>query len=243
VQTPVIQIGNVAVDASLREVHSLSGEATEHPVEAGSNISDNNKRKPRRFQIDGVITNHPINLPRSQVDGVSEADVEFYWEANPEILGMEMGGGGLIGGALGAIASATGINQHAGMAKGYLPDFDRVQDCYAEFEAMWELGDPFDVYTSLRIYHNMVIETFDTTRDKDSGNALRFTMTVKQVRTVSTLYTAAPPEPLVERGKPLTNRGKQAARTVKPSPNPDDAATAAAGESAAHSLGGLLTGS
>lgn len=210
----VTQLGTVAVDASLQETHTSTGEATDHMVEEGGDITDNYRVLPRRFSIEGVVSNHPINLPASQVDGVEEVPKEFTWEATPKIFGMQLGGAGLLGTAVDTIASATGVNVQTGTAKGYSPDFDRVQDCYDELDVMMERREPFDVITTLRVYGSMVFESLTVTRDKHTGHALRFSGALKQIRTVTTEFTAAPPRPLVERGKPTANLGKQSAKKL-----------------------------
>ena len=51
----------INLDASVREVHSVSGEVSEHPVESGVDIVDNYRVLPRQLQIDGVVTNSPLS--------------------------------------------------------------------------------------------------------------------------------------------------------------------------------------
>jgi hypothetical protein len=51
----------INLDASVREVHSVSGEVSEHPVEKGTDIVDNYRVLPRQLQIDGVVTNSPLS--------------------------------------------------------------------------------------------------------------------------------------------------------------------------------------
>lgn len=55
----------IVLDASVREVHNISGQVTEHPVERGIDIVDNYRVLPRGLEIEGVITNTPIksNFP------------------------------------------------------------------------------------------------------------------------------------------------------------------------------------
>lgn len=55
-----VTIGDVQLDASLQELHSLEGEITDHGVEEGSDISDNYRVKNRPIMISGLITNTPI---------------------------------------------------------------------------------------------------------------------------------------------------------------------------------------
>lgn len=53
----------VTVDATLRETHSAAAEVTEHPVEAGADISDHVRPKPVEVRIEGVITDTPLIGP------------------------------------------------------------------------------------------------------------------------------------------------------------------------------------
>lgn len=218
----VTKIGEVFVDASMRESHSTRAEITEHPIEDGADIADHCHIKPRIFQVEGIITNQPISLPQSQVDGVSEAQKEFTWEANPRILGMEMGGGGIIGTALGAIASAAGINQQSGTAKGYEPEFDRIIAARDEILTYIALRDPITIETKREIYENMLIESFDEDRDASIGDGMRFSLVAVQIRIVQTEYSVAPPIPNVQRGKPEKSRGKKTPQALDPN-NASDA--------------------
>jgi hypothetical protein len=229
---PVVTIGTVVVDASMNEIHSSDSEITEHPIEDGADIADHCHLRSRRFQIEGIITNQPINLPYSQVSGVSEVDKEFTWEANPRILGMELGGGGLIGTALGAISSATGINQQSGTAKGFSPDFDRIIAAHEELMKLRNERQPIDIITSLEIYENMIIESYVVDRNKTNGSAMRFSMVAVQIRTVETEFSVAPPIPSIERGKPEKNRGKKTPQALDSNNAADAAAATKANEQA-----------
>lgn len=53
-------------DASIRETHSSEVTITDHPVEKGSDISDHARRRPDTLQINGVVTNNPVVILRSQ---------------------------------------------------------------------------------------------------------------------------------------------------------------------------------
>lgn len=55
------KIGEVVLDASLRETHTGTATVTEHPVEEGANIADHVRPEPRKLSMDGVISNTPIN--------------------------------------------------------------------------------------------------------------------------------------------------------------------------------------
>lgn len=55
-----VLIGDVTVDCSISETHSRQADITEHPVEKGSDISDNYRAKPRQVQITGMVSSTPI---------------------------------------------------------------------------------------------------------------------------------------------------------------------------------------
>jgi hypothetical protein len=63
-------IGTIWIDVSISEQHSLSADVTEHPVEAGTNIVDNIRPKPRTIRIEGLVTNHPVSTPLSHAGDV-----------------------------------------------------------------------------------------------------------------------------------------------------------------------------
>lgn len=69
-----LTIGTIWIDVSLSETHTLTAEVSEHPVEDGSNISDNVRPAPRTVQLEGLVTNHPTELPLSHAGGVRATD-------------------------------------------------------------------------------------------------------------------------------------------------------------------------
>jgi hypothetical protein len=54
------KIGEVQLDASVREVHGIEADVTEHPVESGGVISDHYIQRPRVVTIEGIISRTPI---------------------------------------------------------------------------------------------------------------------------------------------------------------------------------------
>lgn len=51
----------IVVDASVREVHSVTGEVSDHPVESGIDIVDHYRVLPRKIEIEAIVTNTPIS--------------------------------------------------------------------------------------------------------------------------------------------------------------------------------------
>jgi hypothetical protein len=63
---PPASIGDIELDASVHETHRTSAKATRHPVEAEAGdpgtITDHVLVEPITIQIDGIITNTPVEL-------------------------------------------------------------------------------------------------------------------------------------------------------------------------------------
>jgi hypothetical protein len=56
------KLGEIVVDAFLKETHSFSSEITEHPIESGGVIADHIYNLPFCLSIDGIISNTPMSL-------------------------------------------------------------------------------------------------------------------------------------------------------------------------------------
>lgn len=72
-----VQIASIWIDVTIREQHNKSAETTRHPVEEGSDITDHVRLMPNQIQIEGLVTNQPIELPGSHVDGVTADESGF----------------------------------------------------------------------------------------------------------------------------------------------------------------------
>lgn len=80
-----VEIGDIWVDVSIRESHSATAEVSDHPVEEGSAITDHVRPLPRTIEIEGLVTNHPLELPLSHAGNarVSAEKIALRYAANP----------------------------------------------------------------------------------------------------------------------------------------------------------------
>lgn len=56
----MIKIGEYMVDASISEEHEGEAEATQYPIEDGSNVSDHVRVMPKTWRVSGIISDTPI---------------------------------------------------------------------------------------------------------------------------------------------------------------------------------------
>lgn len=75
-----LQIASIWIDVSVREQHNSSAEVTKFPVEEGADITDHVRLSPNQVVIEGVVTNQPLELPGSHVDGASANESGFTFE-------------------------------------------------------------------------------------------------------------------------------------------------------------------
>jgi hypothetical protein len=75
-----VEIASIWIDVSIREEHNCAAEVTRHPVEDGVDITDHVQLAPDRLQIEGLVSNQPLELPQSHAVGVtaSESSLELF---------------------------------------------------------------------------------------------------------------------------------------------------------------------
>ena len=66
------RIGELYLDATVRESHDLQVDVTEFPVEKGAEIGDNILPKPRGITIEGVVTDTPVQLLSDRIRSLAE---------------------------------------------------------------------------------------------------------------------------------------------------------------------------
>ena len=158
---------SLQLDAAIDENHSIKNTITQFPVEDGLNISDHIKQEPDRLKITGFVTNSPI------IYGALDSGNNLQLQGQTVI-----------------------INNNPVLAT------DKVQASYdilmkltgrkntKLFTDTPSFSAPavVDVFTTLRCWLNMVVESIEIPRSKDTGDALQFVMTLVSIRKVQTAY-------------------------------------------------------
>jgi hypothetical protein len=57
-----VSIGSITLDATVRELHGVNAEVTDHPVEKGAEITDYIRIIPDELEIEGVVTDTPVEI-------------------------------------------------------------------------------------------------------------------------------------------------------------------------------------
>lgn len=118
-----LQIASIWIDVSIREEHSRGAEVTQHPVEEGADVTDHVRLQAPTLQIEGVVTNTPIEQPGSHADGATASNagitLQKYGGGDLEIMrasgtqSIEIEGEP----TLGALGIVPGIDQAASLVR------------------------------------------------------------------------------------------------------------------------------
>jgi Dit-like phage tail protein len=151
----------VILDALVKETIQTKLQVTTHPVELGANITDHAIIQPKKYTLEGVVTDTPRlqdRLSRSIVDPVTS----------------------LFGST--TTKSST-----------------RSLSAYKTLVRLQDSREPFDISTGYDIIRNVLIESLDSSRDKDTSRALFFTATLIQINIVETQITAVTPDQVFDK--------------------------------------------
>jgi hypothetical protein len=179
-------VAAIEADVLVREGHEHAAEVTEHAVERGAAIADHVRPNNPTITLEGEISNTPIRVPTTQMDGVSGS-----------IRPLELKSGG-----------SVNVLQFDG-------PFDRVRTVDALCQELISTGTLVRIQTHLRQYEDMALTRFKVDLDAASGNALPFVLEAKRVRLVDTL-TVQVPDPVERRGQRNRQRGNQPATQSAP---------------------------
>lgn len=72
-----VTIGVITLDCTMREIHELTNQVTQNPVESGVYIADHIYRQPRRVTIEGEITDSPVEY-FGGFTGITERRIEAF---------------------------------------------------------------------------------------------------------------------------------------------------------------------
>jgi len=165
---PEHKIGQILIDAFLRESHEHKAKITEHPIESAFSFIDHVYAESPKISVEGIISNTPMSF-----------------------LGLPL------------INSAQNwFNNKSN---------NRAKEIIGEIEEIFYNKKPITIITSLKVYEDMVLESFSVSLA--SMDAIRFNFAAKKL-VIAKLNHIKIPESKVSRGKPKKALGKQPAKEI-----------------------------
>lgn len=188
--------------------------ATSHPVEEGSDVTDNIQAQAKEFTIQILVTNTPIqDVNAIYGGGFTQVALKIPTLDKP----IYPTPGSLENAAIGAITSAiTGPSQPSAATVLTFPSkFNAVKDTTDLLTDWLERGVLGTVVTPYRKYDNMAIVGVTISRDATTGDAANVTLDFKEIRIVTAKLVTAP-IPTEIRGILAKHKGEQPAVQIPP---------------------------
>jgi hypothetical protein len=200
-------VRTIRFDASLREGHEGDAQVTTHPVEKGADPADHVRIGPRKFSFDAFVSNTPIDVPETNMDGVSGRVSGVALDVPAPPFSPPIGVPGI--GAIAKVAGITGPKPNVkANVLNFSGPFNRIQSVLSE---LWEIFDAVEliaVDTFVKRYENMVISRLSAPRTAETSGGLTFTIEISEIRVVETKTVPAPKD---KSGSGAKSKGNQPA--------------------------------
>jgi hypothetical protein len=197
----------VNFDLTLSEGHETTAQITEHPVEDGVVIADHIREDPDVLTLEVFVTNTPLNDLGGRGAVFTKALSLPVYE--PPLRPLP---GSLIRAIKGEILSAIRPALNVSVLQFDEP-FDRVREIYETLLQIKKGRVLSSAVTSIRTYESMALIGVSVPRTVETGGAASITLSLKQIRTVTTATVAAP-KPAEPRGAGAQNKGGQSTKKV-----------------------------
>jgi hypothetical protein len=176
------------IDCTSSEEMSLEAQATLHDIEDGARISDHVIKKGRTLNIEGIISDSPINLTGALIGNVT----------------------GFASSQMSATARATAAAAAVVMANLALSDSAKPSKAALDiFEEIYANNTLLTIVAGLATYENMILERFSAPRKAGTAGALVFSAGFRQVSIIAGQSVAVPKEAKSDNVKDLSSSEKQ----------------------------------
>ena len=192
-------------DLIVSETQTNTSEVTDHPVEIGSDVSDNVRHPPEHIAIEAVVTNSPTEAQAKIVGGwTPQQPVQLTipkFEPPLSLTSVIAAGvsalGDLLFGTPPTIATVMVPNGPS----------DRIAQVHNTLTALERAGSIVSVVGSTKTYDNMIITSVTVDRAELGSATIRIEL--RRINIVATATVAAP-TPLIKAAVPKKDTGPQA---------------------------------
>lgn len=175
-----IPVPMAVLDVVKQEAIDYDAEVTDHPTEAGPEVSDHVQLLPIMIRLKGTISNTPLDLSVAIANIAAGAYASITSaQARSNILNSAFSqSAGIIGASLQGNAGDFASSAFAGAV-------DAVSRTI--LIAAWLNKTPFTLITKRQSYPSVVIKKLRFPREEETGYTLDFEMDIKQIKIVTAL--------------------------------------------------------
>lgn len=208
-------------DLTISETHTHMADVTDHPVEVGSDVSDNVRINPTELSLVIFMTNTPHRAQTvygagdtfsygGDLESVDLVVPTYEPPLEPTPGSLFRLAEGAIGAALDAITGGPGPLKASLLS--FPSAFDRLKDMHNALIDIESAGTLCTVVTLTKNYDDMLITGITLPRETFGGAEI--TVAFKQIRVVSS-KTVIAPTPKEPKGLPAVSKGAQSADAMK----------------------------
>jgi hypothetical protein len=194
------QTAELHFDATTREIHVAGSQVTTHPIEKGSDVADHVQVNQPRLTIEAVVSNTPLETPKSNVDG-----------ATGEVRGLNLNVKDSKFITFGVTTTRVPVARQVGaQVLQFRQEFNRVKGVAATLVDLVESAALVQITNGLREYQDMVLTNLSMPRE--TTDAVTLTFDAVHVNFVDTSTTAASASTTKKR----KNHGNKGNKEAKP---------------------------
>lgn len=209
---------SVNFDVVTTESHEALSTITKHPVEEGTDVSDNATPEGERLTVEGYVSNKPLlsNLYANPLASAAETNlltkqtIPLKYPSTKQTTAPIFTPGGLTSAVTGAISGLLHPEPKAYSAFKAADDFpDRAKKVYDLLREAKQEAALIRAITKLGTVENLMIERIAVPRTTEDGNGASFQLDLQQVRIVKS-ETVDAPVPTELRGAIAESKGSKA---------------------------------
>lgn len=202
----------IRLDVDTSCTTSYTSTPTDHPIEAGSNVSDHVVDEPDEITIEGFISNEPLfSNPRGIRGSYQSTQLNLPKYERP----IAPTPGAVLNAGLNAIGDLLADAPPAQIALKFPTAFNAPSETEEALDTL-RLGHVLcQVLTSTRRHDNMIITSFEQVKSAADGTGATYSINLRKITIVESLAVAAPVLPEEPRGMPAGSQGTKAVKEVE----------------------------
>lgn len=191
-------LGGFLFDVEGEEINTLTSEITDHYLEDNTTIQDHIAVRPTKITLKGYVGELVYNNSDGGVGGALATLTQKLTTLDQYLPQLSAAATQLKGsidagnlGNLGNISVSDAANYWA-LVQNLAPSSTKQMQAYSYFKALWQQKILVGVQTPFEFLTNMAIESIVAVQPENSKFIADFSITLKQIRTVSELSVTGP---------------------------------------------------
>jgi hypothetical protein len=191
------EAGRIYADVPESEDTESPAVVTQNPVEKGARITDHYRPENDQIQLELFFSDSPIRYDLTDVPSRDEiVTLDIPQPPGPPLLSTAA-----LVGAIGSLLGASGPPPIKQPVRKFARPLNRVSQAFEQFRKIRDKGWLVNVRTTTELYEGCAITNIKKTRNAQTGNGGKISLSIQQIRFVQSDVTIAVPLPSVPRAQ------------------------------------------